>query len=59
LRRRRFCGEASLAARKMRRTVSRQTEKFSFRAKFFRQMRIVEALTLAAGQGQDQLLLGK
>ena len=29
-----------------------------FGAKFFRQMRIVEALILAAGQGQDQLLLG-
>ena len=30
-----------------------------FVAKFFRQMRIVEALVLAASQGQDQLLLGK
>jgi hypothetical protein len=28
-------------------------------AKFFRQMRIIEALILAASQGQDQLLLGK
>jgi hypothetical protein len=27
--------------------------------KFFRQVRIVEALILAAGQAQDQLLLGK
>jgi hypothetical protein len=30
-----------------------------FEAKFFREMRIVEALVLAAGQAQDQLLLGK
>jgi hypothetical protein len=30
-----------------------------FGAKFFRQMRIVEALVLAASQVQDQLLLGK
>jgi len=29
-----------------------------FGAKFFRQMRIVEAPVLATGQGQDQLLLG-
>src|ERR1700736_2811845 len=28
-------------------------------AKFLREMRIVEALILAAGQAQDQLLLGK
>jgi hypothetical protein len=30
-----------------------------FRTKFFRQMRIVEALILASGQDQDQMLLGK
>jgi hypothetical protein len=56
---RRFCGEASLAARRMRRTVSRLTVRSFFGVKFFRQMRIVEALILAASQGQDQLLLGK
>jgi hypothetical protein len=33
--------------------------KFFYVAEFFRQMRIVEALILAARQGQDQLLLGK
>src|SRR5208282_6206229 len=54
---RRFCGEASLAARKMRRTVSRLRARFSS-ARSFRQMGIVEALILAAGQTQDQLLLG-
>src|SRR5664280_674972 len=55
---RRFCGDGSLAARKRRRTVSRLTARLSSVRSFFRQVGIVKALILAAGQAQDQLLLG-
>src|ERR1035437_3470978 len=55
---RRFCGDASLAARKMRRNGLAADREALFGAKVFRQIRIVKALVLAAGQAQDQLLLG-
>ena len=42
----------------MRRTVSRLSVKLSSVRSFSGEMRIVEALIFAAGQAQDQLLLG-
>ena len=59
LRGRRRCGEATLALRKMRRTVSRLTARFFSVTKFFRQMRIVEALILAPSLGSKSTASGE
>src|SRR5271157_3134986 len=56
---RRFCGEASFAARKMRAYGLAADGEVFLDPKFFREMGIVEALILAAGQAQDQPLRGK